>query len=327
MMRKVGFISSGLLVLILQISTMANPAAATAKHRVHPAANMSFAATMARSKIRTFEDGPLGTPHFTLIMRSSSPAVESGSLSFAYQDGRTKTIFSFQSKADRTSTTLEPVSGNLHPMAQYHQGGVTLVGCRVYLAQFLPNASCNFTSSPESIRSAVVPNATSTNPSCIYTPSDFANAFLNAIPEPDSSSNVEAIIGWEEAEGGNWHNNAEFNPLNTTYALDGSTSINGVGVQSYSGWTVGVTATVATIENGYYGGILSALAAGNSATTVATAVGNSKWGTPNFSDLLPPNYNPPAPSWESPCPGGSVRSRISSQYGQLVHLLVCGRTR
>ena len=159
-------------------------------------------------------------------------------------------------------------------------------------------AACRFSASPREARgSALTPQVTTTDPSCIYSPTDFANAFLNAIPEPDTAENVEAIIGWEEAEGGNWYNDAEFNPLNTTWPYDGSVSINSVGVQSYANWTDGVTATVETIESGYFGGILSALAAGNSADAVAQAVGDSPWGTPNFSDPLPPDYDPPAPSW------------------------------
>jgi hypothetical protein len=146
------------------------------------------------------------------------------------------------------------------------------------------------------------PSATAaTNPSCITTPTDFANAFLNAIPEPDTADNVEAIIGWEEREGGNWHNAAMFNPLNTTRVYDGSTSINSVGVESYSSWDDGVTATVQTITNGFYSGILAAFAAGNDPVAVANAVGASPWGTPNFASLLPPTYDPPSPSWQPVC--------------------------
>jgi hypothetical protein len=135
------------------------------------------------------------------------------------------------------------------------------------------------------------------------TPTDFANAFLNAIPEPDTADNVEAIVGWEEREGGNWENDAKFNPLDTTTAYDGSTSINSVGVQAFNNWDDGVTATVITIENGHYAGILAALAASDNADNVAAAVGASPWGTPNYTDLLPPNYNPPSPPWQPSCTG------------------------
>ena len=153
------------------------------------------------------------------------------------------------------------------------------------------------------------------SPSCIFTPTDFANAFLGAIPEPVTASNVEGIIGWEEAEGGNWVNTARFNPLNTTQPFDNSWNYNfgivpGVGaqtpgVQAYNNWADGVTATVITIKNGFYPNILAAMARGDLSNEVATqqqAVINdlNTWGTGNFSADLPPNYAPRAPSWESP---------------------------
>jgi hypothetical protein len=151
-----------------------------------------------------------------------------------------------------------------------------------------------------------------TNPSCISTPTDFANALMNALGEPDSSSNVSAVLAWEDAEGGNWLNTAEFNPLNTTYVLDGSYSINSIGVQSYSSWDVGVTATVDTLKNGSYGGILSALHAGNNADAVANAVAASPWGTSPFTDLIGQSYDPPAPPWQPSCGGGGGSTNIDS---------------
>jgi Peptidase inhibitor family I36 len=145
-----------------------------------------------------------------------------------------------------------------------------------------------------------------TNPSCISTPTDFAHAFLNALGDPVSSSNVSAIVAWEDAEGGNWHNTAEFNPLNTTLVLDGSHAINSAGVQSYSSWDVGVTATVDTINGSAYSGVRSALHAGNNANAVASAVAASPWGTPNFSGLIGQAYDPPAPPWQPSC-GGTTK--------------------
>ena len=147
------------------------------------------------------------------------------------------------------------------------------------------------------------PASASISPSCIYTPTDFANAFLGAIPEPVTASNVEGILGWEEAEGGNWRNTARFNPLNTTQPFDNSTNYNvgivpGVGpqtpgVQAYNNWVDGVTATVITIKNGFYPNLLAAMARGDLSNEVATqqqAVTNdlNTWGTGNFSADLPP---------------------------------------
>jgi hypothetical protein len=166
-------------------------------------------------------------------------------------------------------------------------------------------------------RAGTVAAATSAGPPgpCIFTPVDFASTFLQAVHEPGTPANVEAVVGWEQAEGGNWEDDARFNPLNTTYVLDGSTPINGDGVQSYSSWAVGTTATVLTIENGLYGGILAALAKGDDPVAVARAVGASPWGTPDFENLLPPHYDPPAPPWEPVCLDDGTFVRVGTSVG------------
>ena len=300
-----------------QVQSRSARAAASSTPRVSPSYSI-------RLKVGDYQDGPSGLPHYDLEIASSSSTGYSGSVGFVYQDGRVSKIFSFASASSNSDSTLKTSTQGLNPVVQIGNGGVVLADCRDYLKEAWSAEACDFESVPRGVPGpALQPQVTTTNPSCIYTPTDFANAFLNAIPEPDTSSNVEAIVGWEEAEGGNWHNDAEFNPLDTTYPLDGSVSINGVGVQAYSNWTVGVTATVDTIQNGLYGGILSALAAGNNASAVAVAVGNSPWGTPNFSGLLPPSYDPPAPPWETACTGGTwppsngdfVRNDVSGWIG------------
>lgn len=143
-------------------------------------------------------------------------------------------------------------------------------------------------------------------PSCIVTPTDFANAFLAALGMPDTSQNVIATVAWEHKEGGNWENTAHFNPMNTTYKLTTSVpytstwrKYNSTAVQSYSTWNVGLEATVLTITNGYYSNILAALRAGTSAVGVSQAVGNSPWGTGTFTAFLGEVYDPSPPPWES----------------------------
>jgi hypothetical protein len=164
--------------------------------------------------------------------------------------------------------------------------------------------------STQAVLSSTPPAAAQGNGlSCIYTPVDFANAFLEAIQEPLTSQNLEAIVAWEQMEGGNWANTAKFNPMNTTLVYDGSQPFepnaaannNGYAVQAYNSWGDGLNATVLTIENGYYSSILKALSAGNSALTVANAIDNSVWGTKYVNTDLPPNYDPISPSWEPVC--------------------------
>ncbi|HMK62702.1 MAG TPA: hypothetical protein VK386_03700 [Acidimicrobiales bacterium] len=165
--------------------------------------------------------------------------------------------------------------------------------------------------------SAQAQTAPGTVPPCVYNPVDFAHAFLDEISEPATADNVEAIVAWEMAEGGNWENTAKFNPLDTTWAYDGSTYFNGSypasdppDVQAFKDWDDGVYATALTLTEDFsyagdygYGAILSALQAGDDATAVTDAVDDSAWGTSNATAFLGNSYNPPAPPWESPCIG------------------------
>jgi len=111
----------------------------------------------------------------------------------------------------------------------------------------------------------------------------WAQAFLKSLGMPMTVDNVAAIVAWEMAEGGHWYNTAYYNPLNTTQTMPGSSSMNSVGVKAYSSWAVGLKATVITINNGFYGGILAALRAGNDGQAVAAAVAASPWGTGSFT--------------------------------------------
>jgi hypothetical protein len=114
----------------------------------------------------------------------------------------------------------------------------------------------------------------------------WARALLVAMRFPVTADNVAAVTAWEMAEGGHWYNTAYYNPLNTTQGMPGATVFNSVGVKAYTSWKQGLEATMITLKNGYYGGILDALRRGNDATAVAAAVGASPWGTGNFSHLL-----------------------------------------
>lgn len=108
--------------------------------------------------------------------------------------------------------------------------------------------------------------------------SGFAKAVLQGIGAPVTQNNIAAMVGWENAEGGNWGNNARYNPLNTTLPAAGATSINSAGVKAYTSWSQGVAATVATLKQGNFTGIRAALHAGTP-QAVATAIGQSPWGT------------------------------------------------
>jgi peptidoglycan hydrolase CwlO-like protein len=116
-----------------------------------------------------------------------------------------------------------------------------------------------------------------------YSQRTWAQTLLKNLGVPISAANVSAMVSWEMAEGGHWYNTARFNPLNTTMSEPGATAMNSVGVKAYASWEQGFAATIATLFNGYYAGIIAALERGDDAQAVANAVAASPWGTGSFS--------------------------------------------
>lgn len=108
----------------------------------------------------------------------------------------------------------------------------------------------------------------------------WASGFLGAASLPRTACNVAAVRAWEGAEGTFSRYN---NPLDSTQREPGSYSVNSVGVQHYVSTAQGEQATVKTLFNGYYPGIIAALRVGSSAQAVASAVAASRWGTQAFS--------------------------------------------
>lgn len=89
---------------------------------------------------------------------------------------------------------------------------------------------------------------------------------------------LRLLAAWAQAEGGT----AKWNPLNTTYTLRSSTPYNTAGVQNYFRPTEGCCATVLTLVNGNYNGILGDLQ--NGVKTAEQIVNDratefSRWGT------------------------------------------------
>lgn len=103
----------------------------------------------------------------------------------------------------------------------------------------------------------------------------WSSDLLSALGLPATSENLRALEAWVEAEG----TSAAFNPLATTQNMPGATNFNSVGVKNYASYGDGLAATVRTLTNGRYEGILAALARGTSSVDVARAVAASPWGT------------------------------------------------
>jgi hypothetical protein len=118
------------------------------------------------------------------------------------------------------------------------------------------------------------------------TETSWATTLLSKIGAPVTDQNVSALTTWMKFEGGGGgkstglgKNSAMYNPLNTTQGAPGASSMNSVGVKSYLSWDQGLDATVQTLMNGKYTGILAALQQGNNASGVLSAVNASPWGT------------------------------------------------
>lgn len=102
----------------------------------------------------------------------------------------------------------------------------------------------------------------------------FATAVLHGVGAPVTPQNIAGLSGWAQAEGGSGHNN----PFNTTQGAPGATNFNGVGVKVYPNLNVGAQATIQTLKNGRYGGIIAALQRSDP-RGLAAAIGASPWGT------------------------------------------------
>lgn len=101
-------------------------------------------------------------------------------------------------------------------------------------------------------------------------------SLLDQLGAPVTIENLRGLYAWIGAE-----SNAAtlLNPLATTEDAPGARNANSVGVKGYPNDEIGLAATVRTLHNGHYPGILAALAHGNSALALTNAVAASPWGT------------------------------------------------
>jgi hypothetical protein len=115
----------------------------------------------------------------------------------------------------------------------------------------------------------------------------WARGLLAADRLPQTSCNLSAVLEWEAREGGGFGNQAHFNPLNVNPGPGaGWPGYSAIGAWAFPDAATGLRYTVATLNNGYYGGILSALRAGNSAQAVCNAIMASPWAASRYGGTL-----------------------------------------
>lgn len=121
----------------------------------------------------------------------------------------------------------------------------------------------------------------------LSTTAGFAQQVLYQLGFPQTAQNINFLVAWANREGGGGANN----PLNTTQRYAGSTSFNKVGVQNYATIQDGITATVQTLNNGYYKDILAALKSGK-ADVNATYAGLATWSGKGYDSLSGVSFSP-----------------------------------
>lgn len=129
---------------------------------------------------------------------------------------------------------------------------------------------------------AALPGGTS-----LGTHAGWARALLAADSLPQTSCNLNAVLEWERAEGGGFGNQAAYNPLNVNPGPGaGWPGHNATGAWAFPDAATGLRYTVATLNNGYYGGILAALRAGNDAQRVCNEIERSPWAASHYRGTL-----------------------------------------
>ncbi len=115
---------------------------------------------------------------------------------------------------------------------------------------------------------------------------DFYKEILKRIGAPISNNNMLYLYAWRQAEGGH----ALYNPFNTTQKAPSATNYNSVGVKNYTSLEQGLNATVATLQNGRYDGIINSLRESKTPKETVDALIESPWGTGKLAKRIALDY-------------------------------------
>jgi len=144
----------------------------------------------------------------------------------------------------------------------------------------------------------------------------FYKDILTGIGAPINNKNLSVMYAWRQSEGGKAANN----PFNTTKPMSNSTFYNclkrsgggcTIGVRNYKTRQDGVSATIKTLQNGLYGGVIGALKDNNkSAMDVAKEIKNSRWGTGDLIIKVLDGYIAGASPKPQPIPSSETKSVV-----------------
>lgn len=102
----------------------------------------------------------------------------------------------------------------------------------------------------------------------------FGTVVLQELGAPVTDANLRRLSAWAQEEG----TSATYNPFATKQPEPGSTKFNSVGVQNYPTLQEGAAATVKTLTNGLYSGVLAVLRNPDATDAqFAAALGASPW--------------------------------------------------
>ena len=97
----------------------------------------------------------------------------------------------------------------------------------------------------------------------------WAQAVLEGVKAPVTNSNINALVAWQNAEGG-----PSDNPLNTTI---GQGNVQGSAIKGYGSVQAGVNATVQTLSSSSYTALVNALRKDAGFAAIGGAIVNSPW--------------------------------------------------
>lgn len=129
-----------------------------------------------------YANGVDGTPHYFMSLTTQPDGTLSGSVSFLYQDGQTKVVFTFAGTSQADTATLTPGDGGAPMSMTFGPKTLQLGECSTYL-QFVQSLSqCTFNYTSALGASATTPSASTTPTSSDCTIDAFTTAVQNDAP-------------------------------------------------------------------------------------------------------------------------------------------------